>query len=187
MHDIRSFLSTLFNNPGTLLYIGARIDAHSWLDELIKVNHRIIILEIWQQNLNELEMAYKGIYSIYPDEYRRIRLVGGDVRDLYFYPGIYTEHPDGFDYIFWWHGPEHLKHDEIEPTLTKLESRCNRLIALACPWGVYPQGVYKGNPYETHQCSLYPEFFLSLGYMVRLHGKTDEPGSEIVAWKVLNV
>lgn len=169
MHDIHPFLSTLFNNPGTLLYIGARLDAHSWLEELIQAGNKVVILEVWPENYNELA-EYPGLEE----------LVIGDVRKV---DEIFIGE---FDYIFYWHGPEHLQYSEIEPTLTKLESKCNRLIALACPWGIYPQGAHKGNPYETHQCSLYPEFFLSLGYEVRTDGEVNRAGSEIVAWKMLN-
>lgn len=155
MHDIRPFLSTFFNNPGTLLYIGARADAHSWLEELIQTGNEVTILEIWRDNI--FGMIGEGW-----DE--KVRFILGNVAELdKAFDTEYDEANPTYDYILYWHGPEHLRYDEIEPTLTKLESKCNRLIALACPWGVYPQGVHKGNPYETHQCSLYPEFFYHWG------------------------
>lgn len=165
MHDIRPFLPELFDNPGTLLYIGARVDAHSWLEDLLSAGHKITILEIWPENIRGLEKTQLVIL--------------GDVRSVDDLFG------NAFDYIFYWHGPEHLAMPDIEPTLQKLESRCSRLIALACPWGDYPQGAHMGNPYEVHQSTLYPEFFQVLGYNVRVDGEADKAGSEIVAWKVM--
>lgn len=170
MHDIRPFLPQLFSNPGTLLYIGARSDAHSWLDELSLSDNLISVLEIWPENVIGL-IGHPAI----------VDLVQGDVR---FASEIFNEAK--FDYIFYWHGPEHLKLNDIEPTLAMLEGMCNRLIALACPYGVYLQGEHLGNEYETHQSTLYPEYFLSLGYEVKTDGKPDEMGSEIVAWKALS-
>lgn len=165
MHDIRPYLPELFNQPGTLLYIGARPDAHSWLPELAAAGNEITVLEIWPENVEGL----KG-------DTRISRVIQGDVRWV-------EEFPKPFDYVFWWHGPEHLPSYEIQPTLRELEKQARRLVALACPWGLYPQGTHKGNPYEEHKTTLYPEAFTNLGYEVRMDGKVDEAGSEIVAWK----
>lgn len=170
MHNIQPFLPQLFTNPGTLLYIGARSDAHSWLDELSLSGNLITVLEIWPANVIGL-IGHPAI----------VDLVQGDVR---FASELLNE--GKFDYVFYWHGPEHLKLDDIAETLTMLEGMCNRLIALACPYGVYLQGEHQGNTYETHQSTLYPEFFLGLGYEVRTDGKPDEAGSEVVAWKVMD-
>lgn len=168
MHDIRPFIPQLFDNSGALLYVGARADAHSWLDELAHAGNLVTVMEVWPANVTSL-IGHKSI----------IDLVHGDVR------WANEMFDDNFDYIFWWHGPEHLVMSDIEPALQNLEAKCNRLIALACPYGVYPQGPHMGNVYETHQTTLYPEFFQALGYSVRVDGKADEPGSEIVAWKVI--
>jgi len=168
MHNIRPFIPQLFDNPGSLLYIGARFDAHSWLDELAQVGNVITVLEVWPANVTGL-IGYKAITD----------LICGDVRYV-------DELVEGeFDYVFWWHGPEHLAEPEIEPVLQMLEMKCTRLIALACPYGVYPQGAHLGNVYEIHQTTLYPQFFEALGYNVGADGAPDKPGSEIVAWKVI--
>lgn len=171
MHNIRPFLPELFNETGTLLYIGARIDAHSWLDELKDAGHDIIILEAWEPNIEKLKEYLKD---------RDIWAVLGDVRSIGKPMG-----QDSFDYIFWWHGPEHLAQEDILSTLQTLESKTKRLIALACPYGWYPQGAHEGNPYEEHKSTLYPKFFEMLGYQIETDGKPDEAGSEIVAWKKL--
>lgn len=165
MHDIRPFLPELFNLPGELVYIGARVDAHSWLDELIEVGHDITIVEVWPANI-------KGLAN-YLDSGRVSHLLQADVRDI---ASIY-------DYVFWWHGPEHLTPDEIKLTLTKLENITRLTLALACPWGIYPQGAHEGNPYEEHQATIYPDYFERLGYEIATDGQPDTAGSEIVAWK----
>lgn len=165
MHDIRPFLPELFSEPGTLLYIGARVDAHSWLEELIQSGNDVAILEVWEPNLDKLK-----------DHFNVEWMILGDVRNVFL---------DRFDYIFWWHGPEHLAQDEILSTLQNLESKTNKIIALASPWGWYPQGTHEGNPYEEHKSTLYPQFFELLGYQVKTDGVADKAGSEIVAWKKL--
>lgn len=164
MHDIRPVIPELFTHPGTLLYIGARIDAHSWLDELIEAGHDITIVEVWSQNVIGLS-DYPGVAVVKQ----------GDVRDI----------NEPYDYTVWWHGPEHLPYHEIGPTLLRLEGLTRLMIAVACPWGVYPQGAHEGNPFEEHQTSLYPDYFERLGYHIKTDGKADTAGSEIVAWKRL--
>jgi hypothetical protein len=165
MHDIRPYLPELFTKPGSLLYIGARPDAHSWLPELFLAGHSLTVLEVWPENTEGLR-----------GDPRISRLIQGDVREI-------DTLPLTFDMIFWWHGPEHLSYDEIGPTLARLEAKALRLVALACPYGYYPQGAHKGNPYEEHKTYLYPEQFTDWGYEVRTDGQEDEAGSEIVAWK----
>lgn len=167
MHDIRPYLPELFTEPGSLLYIGARPDATSWLDELYEAGHQITVLEVWPENWQGL-MGDKRIYD----------LVQGDVRqvDLLF--------DNNFAYIFWWHGPE-LAEIEIIYTLNMLERKADKLVAVACPYGKYPQSSHKGNPYETQQSTLYPDFFEHLRYEVATDGEADEVGSEVVAWKRL--
>lgn len=173
MHDIRPFLPELFGEPGTLLYIGARSDAHSWLIELYESGNKIIILEVWENNINELREFIRDFDEIW--------ITQGDVRSIGMPAGL-----ERFDYIFWWHGPEHLSQDEILTTLTNLESKANKMIALACPYGWYPQGAHDGNPYERHQSTLYPQFFEMLGYQTKTDGEKDQAESEIVAWKKIS-
>lgn len=133
MHDIRPYITQPFRQPGTLLYVGARIDGHSWFDELYQAGNDITILEIWQPNIDGLIR-----------DSRVKNLIQGDVRNV---KNIFDAN---FDYVWWWHGPEHLKLDEIDLTLQYLESKTNKVLACACPYGIYPQGVHAGNPYETH-------------------------------------
>lgn len=172
-HDIRPYLPEFFTQPGTLLYIGARADAHAWLEELLVAGHGISVLEIWSENAAGL---IRWINSNYFD----IDVIIGDVKE------IDQKLPGNYDYIFYWHGPEHLLLSEIEPVLTKLEQKVNKTLALACPYGRYPQGASGGNPYEEHKSTLYPTFFEYHGFDVTTDGYPDEPGGEIVAWKRKN-
>lgn len=166
MHDIHPYLPELFNQPGSLLYIGARADAHSWLYELKDAGHLITVLEVWAENVYGL-MGNVAIYD----------LVQGDVRQ------VNEIFENKFDYVFWWHGPEHLLQSQITETIEKLEAKTNKLIALACPYGIYPQGAHGRNPHEVHLSSIYPNFFEWLGYEVATDGAPDVAGGEIVAWK----
>src|SRR5262245_52068847 len=129
MHDIRPYLPELFTQPGNLLYIGARPDAHSWLPQFHEAGHHLTVLEVWPTNVKGL----KG-------DSRIKELIQGNVRD------IDKLKLGSFDYVVWWHGPEHLPFDEIESTLDKLWTRTRKTLAVACPWGYYPQGAHEGNP-----------------------------------------
>ena len=162
MHDIRPYLPQLFDEPGTMLYIGARFDAHSWLDIFVTAGHDVTILEIWKPNVKKL-IDYDVIL--------------GDVR---------TTELNNYDYVIWWHGPEHIKQDELKSTLDKLEQITNKILAVACPYGLYPQGCHNGNPYETHLSTIYPETLIDLGFEIATDGERDTEGSEIVAWKINN-
>jgi hypothetical protein len=84
--------------------------------------------------------------------------------------------------VVWWHGPEHVKREELAATLARLEAMAD-IVILGCPWGVYPQGDYGGNPHEVHLATLLPEDFETLGYEVTTLGKRDDPASNLIAWK----
>jgi len=106
-------------------------------------------------------------------------LLKGDVRKLdeYFV--------NKFDVVMWWHGPEHLQKDELSDALMKCYKTSNIMSVVACPWGVYKQGVVAGNPYERHLSYLYPEFFHELGWNTDTIGTKDCEGSNLLAWKVV--
>ena len=175
MHDIRPYLPELFNEPGTLLYIGARADAHSWLDELIEAGNEVYVLEVWEPNVQGLIRSDLKIRDIFLGNVKDI-----DDSDAWISASFYGK----FDYIFYWHGPEHLEAQEIAQTLDKLFEKTNKTLAIACPYGKYHQGAHTGNPYETHKSTLYPDFFKRLGFTVATDGEADKAGSEIVAWKI---
>lgn len=169
MHNIRPHIPLPFTKPGSLLYVGARVDACAWLDELEQAGNQITLCEIWGPNAEGFVGRLFDVWNV------DVVKVGELIQ-------LYQAH---FDYIWWWHGPEHLNLERLERFLPELESYAHRLIALACPWGDYPQGEHEGNPYERHLASLHPEFFTERGYQVHLDGAPDQAGSEIAAWKVV--
>jgi hypothetical protein len=166
MHDIKPFLTMPFQKPGTLLYVGYRRDACSWLQELFDAGNTITILEAWPNNVTS---------SL--DDSRVARFVVGDVRRADD-PALEAK----YDHVWWWHGPEHVERHEWPGAFQKLASKTRGCIAIAAPWGTYYQGAHQGNPHEIHRWSVYEDDFTRLGLNVRTDGEKDKPGSEIVGW-----
>lgn len=166
MHDVRPFLPAPFENPGTLLYIGFRSDACSWLPELHEAGNEITVLEVHAPNLT----------SALGDS-RVARFIWGDVRQV---DGAAIE--SKYDYVWWWHGPEHIEKHEFAGVLQKLIIKTRRVLALASPWGLYPQGPHQGNVHEIHRWSVYEVDFIRQGLTVKADGQKDQLGSEIVGW-----
>ena len=159
MHDIRQSVPELFVYPGSLLYVGARLDACTWLSELALAGNRITLLEIERANAQ----AFVG------DSRVRGGVYTGDVR-----------HVSGdYDYAFWWQGPQVIDRREVVTTVRNLERHTGQIVVLASPWGYLPGGDNKWH--------IYPEHYEELGYEFAVIGEPDEIGSEIVAWKRLNV
>lgn len=165
MHDIRPYIPEPFEDPGTVLYIGYRLDACSWLQELYNAGNEITILEVWPNNIT----------NALGKETRVSRFWCGDVRAVDKLQGKW-------DYIWWWHGPEHILQEEFPGTLELVKGKARKLVALAAPWGVYKQLPFDGNQYETHQWSVYRKDLEAVGLEVATDGEMDQPGSEIVGW-----
>lgn len=165
MHDIRPHIPAPFILPGELLYIGYRPDACAWLHELAERGNQITVLEIHKQN----------ILDAMGQEHDVIRFYLGDVRQVDKLPGVW-------DYIFYWHGPEHIEKDEFPGVLEKLKAKARHLVAVAAPWGRYDQGPHQGNVHERHRWSVYREDLEVLGLKVITDGEMDHEGSEIVGW-----
>jgi len=165
MHDIRPLLPELFTEPGTLLYIGARTDAHAWLDEFIATGHTITVLEIWPLNVEGLQQDTRFV------------TVAGDVRNTDAVLPLAV-----FDYVIWWHGPEHVWESEIEPTLRRLARIADKLLAVASPYGIYEQGEHAGNTYETHVTAIYPSMLEWIGFETATDGEANKQGGEVVGW-----
>lgn len=166
MHDIREFIPEPFQNPGELLYIGARPDACSWLTELHQAGNEITVLEVWADNLT----GFSG------DE-RIAHFLCYEVQSVY-------NLGDHYDYVWWWHGPEHVRPYEFANILYSLIGMTD-LIAVAAPWGKYEQGTAYGNPYEKHLWSVYPDKLERYGMATKTDGEVDKPGSEVVGvWRL---
>jgi hypothetical protein len=158
----------LFAGPAAdVLYVGARPNGCAYMQPLADAGHRITLLEAWPANA-----------AHYRDDPRVANVIEGDVRTAPL-PG------QGFDYVFWWHGPEHIPAAELPTTLARLESAARKGVILGCPWGVYPQGEYGGNPYEPHVNTIYPEQLQDLGYETFTAGERDKASGNLMAWKAV--
>jgi len=158
--------------PGSIdmLYIGANRNRHHYMPEFYGLGYRITLLEVWEPYLKGME--HKEMV---------FRAVLGDVRDA----ATLSLGKRMFDVVFFWHGPEHLPHEDLEDTLFSLERISRSLVVLGCPWGKYPQGAVNGNPYEVHASQLTPADFQKYGYSVDTLGTRDVIDSNVLAWKVL--
>lgn len=147
------------------LYVGAGCNAtFQFVPELIDHNYKITLLEIWKPN--------SDLYSGHPWFNEAIC---SDIRIF--------DTDRKWDLLMWLHGPEHIHKEELESTVKKIEKLTRKLIVMACPWGIYPEGAIQGNPHEVHLSSLYEEDFKALGYMVDTIGQKDVPGSNLLSWK----
>lgn len=152
----------------TVLYIGARNGGFEYGRDFRFAGIKISILEAFEKNVNFL----KEIPWL-------IEVIHGDVRTI--------KLENKYDIIFWWHGPEHVLAQDLPPTVAKLESACNHIVVMGCPWGKYeqssnPYGSYI-NPYEVHVSHFDYSIFEIMGYTVECLGTKDVPGSNITAIK----
>lgn len=88
---------------------------------------------------------------------------------------------EGYDLIFWYCGPEHVKKEDFFLWVPKIK---DQTIVINVPWGVYYEGAEYGNPYEIHLSSLYLNDFECMGFNVKGYGIPDKRNEgEIFAWK----
>jgi hypothetical protein len=147
-----------------VLYVGARTNRFDFGEEFRKAGSEVTILEIFQKNVEHLR-TIPWLKEV----------IHGDVRDF--------QTDQRFDVVFWWHGPEHLEQEEIQPALERLEAICDRLMVIGCPWGHAEQHDIFGNPHEEHLSHLDYPLFENLGYQVECIGRKGLPWSAIVAIK----
>lgn len=153
----------------SILYVGAHIKKDgsiSYLDYLKKRCKRIELLEAFRNNYLECKSKFSHAYL-------------GDIRNI----DIITNKK--YSSVMWLHGPEHIERQELDLIFKKVEPVYSKLFLMSCPWGICPQGESYDNPYERHQCALYPHFFIQRGFKVKLMGLEDKPESrsQIIAWK----
>ena len=162
----------------SLLYIGAKVvekkrpswGGMRWIPQFHKAGYKIDVIEIWRPNVRQL-------IKFNQEEQAFSRIIRGDVRII----NRYIKRK--YDVVMWYHGPEHIRERYIKLTLKKLELLAKRVVVIGCPWGVYKQGATRKNFYEVHVSSLYLELFESLGWQTDTLGEKDVPGSNILAWK----
>lgn len=158
----------------SVLYVGANQKRQHFLTRFEEAGYeKIVIIEAFGENYQFLKERFEAENSPY-------RVVWGKVQE------IKKFHLGSFDVVFFWHGPEHLRQDEIVPTLRSLERMCNHLIVCGMPFGFYEQGPEYGNRFEVHQSHIYPPFLEKLGYKTETLGSQDQVGSNITAWKYVD-
>jgi hypothetical protein len=149
----------------TLLYIGARTDRMDFGKHFKKNTYSIDVLEIFDKNVQYLK-SLDWIDNI----------IKGDVRN------IDTLVDKKYDVIFWYHGPEHIKHFELENALGQLKNLANKIVVVGCPWGEFKQEELYNNPWEKHISTLEPSDFEKNNFKTSTIGKANFPGSNIIAW-----
>ena len=166
------------NNGGgysSVLYVGANKNRQHFLDLFAASGYeRIVVLEAFEENYLHLRERFERQQGGAP-----YRVVHGRAQD------VSTLGLGSFDVVFFWHGPEHLPHPEVAPTLGALERVAKKVVVCGMPFGLYEQGAEYGNPFEVHRSHLTPEFIESLGYVVDTLGARDREGSNLTAWKYL--
>lgn len=168
---VNVFIPALVHSPGTLLYVGASPGRFACANLLRNAGHEITVLEIWPAYIDELRPRADFVAHWVP----------GDVRNVDSLPLPHAQ----YDYTFWWHGPEHISRQDVEPTIRKLEELTTRLISLATPWGRVAWPAEDGNPYMEHACSIFPRDFARWGYRYVAVWPENRTGSHVMAWKKL--
>ena len=160
----------LFEQPGTALYVGAQKKQHQCVAELKEAGYTIALLELIEKNCEYYDG--KDLFDT---------IVCGDVREA-------DQHfaPNSFDVVLWWHGPEHVDREDVEPTVAKLEEIATELVILASPCGKTRKQAWsvKG---QAHLCALYVDDYLNMGFNTATFGEADRwrKGTQLLAWKWL--
>jgi len=177
-HEQKADLNARFVAKGPfnrVLYVGAKVQGArhpSLLDAVRKVARTVECLELYAPNVEALRTR-KFFDVVYQ----------GDIREWYPAGALYNgAMRSGFDLLLWWHGPEHLPFVDAITLLARLASaRPVPALAIACPYGLTPQGAVGGNPHEKHACGLLPEDFERLGFTVSVCGRPNKKGGNILA------
>lgn len=163
LEQLKASIPDIFSYK-TLLYIGANTGRLEMILKFIKAGYTIHFLEIWPSNVARLKRNF-------------VNVINGDVRTIEKY-----DLDKKYDIVMWWHGPEHVKKEEMPLILNKLIEKANKIAIIACPYGKFEQGTVKGNPYERHLSTFYTMSFRVLGWKTNVIGCPDNPGSNLLAW-----
>ena len=124
-------------------------------------HYEVQIMEIWKPNVDGLRARFPNI-------------IQGDICDL--------DIPES-DIVMWWHGPEHVKKEELPHILTALQKKARKYVVIGSPWGVrINHHLVFENPHDLHLSTLYPSFFENLGWKTSVLGEKDKMGSNLIAW-----
>ena len=143
------------------LYVGASAWRAYMLGDLVRWGWQPEVLEIWPENVYFVKRAWG-----FP-------VIQGDVATIPL-ARIYG-------LCLWWHGPEHIRKEDLPSTLAKLEAQCD-IVVLGCLAGHDPQPVLYGNSCEGHLWDVSPDDFRALGYSVRVEPRPNH-SPNITAWK----
>lgn len=164
--SLERLIPELFKHK-SVLYIGAKAARFDFGEEFKAANYDISILEVYYPNIKFL----KSVPFLK-------EVIHGDVR-------TFTSDKK-YDFVFWWHGPEHIEEVEVRETLERLKQYANIALVVGCPWGKYEQGEDEGNPFEVHVSHLNYPLFEELGFEVECLGIENVPGSNLTAVYKIN-
>lgn len=165
-----NFAWRVFNNIGikpttrkTILSVGSRPSSRDYiLTWFIEQGFNATILEIFKPYVDELRS--KGF-----------NVIEGDVR---------TIELKEYDYIVWWHGPEHISLLEGIEVTKKLKTKAKEALIYCVPWGEMASPAVDGNSANIHSSSYEPMDFLGLGMKEFHWGMTGVPNAVIIGyWK----
>lgn len=139
--DVRGILNVGFRN-----WMDPR--NHWWIKICEANNIPWHILEVFEPNVKDI--IARGC--------REDKITCGNIQDI-------SDVPEGIDTLLFWHGPEHLKKEEMLALVPSLENLFPNII-FGMPLGEEPQGAAYDNPYENHISVWYPEDWEKLGYEV---------------------
>lgn len=168
---LQTMVPELFEQPGTVLYIGAYNRRFFASSPLHAAGNEITVVEVWQPFIEGLK--------VHRFRHRIAHLIQGDVREL---PELPHE---TYDYALWFHGPEHIAKEDFDLARQQLEARA-RCVVMTCPWGKFEHGVAHNNPYTRHLGHYNPHDFIKHRYRVACIGPPDHPGSQLQAWRWLH-
>lgn len=153
---------------------GGGIEGKKWWIDLFKKHgfSRFVILEIFPSNV-EFSKKY------FRDRNVGVEVILGDVLRATEYFNYKK-----FDVSLWWHGPEHVRLDEIDICLAKLEFVTKKAIIIGCPALGSKQGIVYDNPHEKHISKPGEAFFKERGFMTMVVRGT-HPKNHLTAIKVV--
>lgn len=150
-------------DPMTCLYVGARAEAMALVPELVESGWKMTILEPFA--------PYRESLKAFP----ALEVIAGDIRTF--------KTRRRWQLAIWWHGPEHVREEEIEAATENLASLSLGWIVLGAPNGRYTQGAIDGNPQQAHVSTVTGDFYRLRGWAVKEFGPQHKQGSELVAWR----
>ena len=156
---LRQNVPELFTSTGQLLYIGACVRHFTAARELHQAGHHITILEVWRPWLDKLMESDQAKYVD--------KAICGDIQNF---------SANGYDYVLWLHGPEHVEKEVARQVLERLSTMAETIV-IGCPDGWMANPARDGNPHAEHKSAWQVADFKRLGWQVA------RAGDELLAWK----